>query len=149
MRADDDGRDRADIAGRGRDGHEAGKDAVDHVAGVVLADRHLGVGHRGDGRRSASEHRDDGDFADAQVAAAAGAERRARVEPEPAEGKDERADGGHVEVVAGHGVGRAVLVVLAEARPQHDRAGDAGEAADHVDNTGAGEVNVGAMRGRC
>ncbi len=42
----------------------------------------------------------------------------------------------------GIGVRRAVLVVLADARPEHDRAGERRDAADHVHDDGAGEVDV-------
>ena len=117
--ADDHRADRTDPARWSGDCYEPGEDAVHHVARVPLPHRELAVEHGRDRRSRAGQHRDRGDLADAQVAAAGCAQRAAWVEPEPAEGQDEAADGGHVQVVAGHRVCRAILVVLAEARAKH------------------------------
>ena len=70
------------------------------------------------------------------------AKRRGGVEAEPAEQQDERPEHGHRDVVAGQRLGRAVLGVLADAGPEHDRPGQRGDAADHVHDAGAGEVDV-------
>ena len=101
-----------------------------------------GVDHRRERAEAGCQHRDDGDDPDPQGAVARGAERAAGVEPEPAEGQDERAQDRQDDVVARDRVGRAVLVVLADPRPEDDRAGQGAPAADRVDDARAGEVGV-------
>lgn len=65
---------------------------------------------------------------------------RARVEPEPPQPEDEAADRGQAQIVAGDGVDRAVLAILAEPRPQDDRPRQRGPPADRVDDGRAREV---------
>ena len=69
-------------------------------------------------------------------------QRRARIEPEPAEREDERAEHGHRDVVAGDRLRLAVACVLADARPQHPRPDQRGGAAHQVDHRAAREVDV-------
>ena len=72
----------------------------------------------------------------------AGGEGRGGVEAEPAEQQDERAQHGHRDVVAGQRTRLAVLAELADARTEHDGAGQRGDAADGVHDARAGEVDV-------
>ena len=87
----------------------------------------------------AGHHGVGGNDADPQVAASEG---RARVEPEPAERQDEGAGDGHRQVVARDGDRLAALGVLADAGAEDDRPGERGDAAHHVDDRRAGEVDV-------
>ena len=95
--------------------------------------------HRDDGTEGAGDRRVGGDDGELHVG---GGERRRGVEAEPAEQEDERAEHGHRDVVAGERARLAVGAVLADAWPEHERAGERGDAADGVHDTGAGEVDV-------
>ena len=68
------------------------------------------------------------------------AQGRAAVEAEPAEPEDEHAQSTGGQVVAGNGVGLAVLVVLADAGPQQGSAQHGDDTADVVDGCGTGKV---------
>ena len=87
----------------------------------------------GDVRR----HRDVGEVAEA---AEVDRQRRAGVEPEPAEPEDQRPEHGVRDVVARDRVRAAVGAELADPRPEDQRAGEAGQRALVVDDGRAGEV---------
>ena len=110
------------------------------MLGIGLAVPHPHVEHRRERAGRAGQHRVDRDDADAQVAAR---ERGARVEAEPAERQDEGA-GDAPSACRGRAsaVGSPSLVVLADARAEHDRAGERRDAAHHVHDRRAGEVDV-------
>ena len=125
-------------AGR-RDRDQAGQQPVRGHADVRLSVQEPHVEGGGKGAAGAGEHRVRGDDPDPQVRTRQGG---AGVEPEPAEREDEAAHDGHRDVVPRHGVGSAVLVELAQARPQHLCPHEGQNAAGHVDHGGAGEVDV-------
>src|SRR5207237_9144518 len=86
---------------------------------------------------AAGEQRVDDHEADAQIGAG---ERRSRVEPEPAEGEDKRAEADNHQVVRRHRLGLAVDV-LADARTDDDRSRQGDDAPHGVHYARAGEVD--------
>src|SRR6266481_6770296 len=92
---------------------------------------------RGDRGGDAGEHRVDDDEADAEIGPG---ERRAGIEPEPAEGEDERPEDDHRDVVPGYRL-RLAVHVLADPWPDDDRAGKADDAAHAVHHARAGKVD--------
>ena len=92
--------------------------------------------HAGRGREVRVQ-RDVGEEADA---AEVDAERRARVEAEPAEPEDDHAERRERHVVARDRVRLPVVRELADPRPEQQRSGEAGERALVVDDGRAGEV---------
>ena len=73
-------------------------------------------------------------------AAVEGAERRARVEAEPAQPQDQHAEPEERHVVAGDGPRLAVSAVLAATRAEQQQRGERAGGADQVDRRRAGEV---------
>ena len=94
--------------------------------------------HRARRRREVRRQRDVAEVAD--LVAGDDAERRARVEAEPAEPEDQRPEDGVRHVVAGDRVRAPVVAELADPRPEEQRAGKRGESALVVDDRRAGEV---------
>src|SRR5215208_1001523 len=124
----------------GGDGHERREDAVQHHRDVRLAQHEPGRDRAADraGRgREVRRQRDVREEADA--VAGDDAERRAGVEPEPAEPEDDRPQHGVGDVVAGDRVPAAALK-LADPRAQEQRARQCGKRALVVDHGRAGEV---------
>ena len=105
--------------GRG-DRHQAAEQAVAGHRDVGLAQAVPDEDQRREGAGAGGEHGVDGDGGDARIGAG---QRRAGVEPEPAERQDQRPDDRHRQVVAGDGADGPVAPELAGARPEHDRAG--------------------------
>ena len=140
--ADEHGEGRADVAGWRGNRHQAGEEAVDHVARVVLFEGGFGVGHRRHRAGRTGEHGDHGHLANTQVAAAAGPECGARVKAKPTEGEDERADRRHVQIVARHRIRRPIFVEFAQSWPKHHGPRKGGPATHHVDNARACKVHV-------
>ena len=138
---DDDRGDRGRVneGARGGDGDGAGEEAVAGHRGVGLPVDRPHVDHRGEAARGCSQHRADGDGRHAEVGRGHG---RAGVEAEPAEGQDQGAEHDHRDVVARDGVGRAVLVELADPRPEQPGGRQGGHAAGHVHHRRAGVVEV-------
>ena len=137
--ADHHGRPGLDERARGGDRHQAGEHAVDHHPGIGLAaalpdPRHAGAGTEGRGERGVHGHEGE--------AGVGRRERRRGVEPEPAEQQDERTEHRHRDVVARQRTRLAVAVELADAGPEHDGAGEGGDATHGVHDAGAGEVDV-------
>jgi hypothetical protein len=121
------------------DGNQTGQHAVAEHARIRFAQPLPDVEHRRDCAASPGQHGVGCDDGDPQVAAG---ERRTRIEPEPAKRQDERAGQSHRNVVSRHRHRFTALVVFADARTDHDRAGERSDATDHVDNRGTGEVDV-------
>ena len=120
----------------GRDRHQAGDDARGgaEVGGVAVADPlddHPGQAGRGGGEERVHERLD---------GLAVGRERRAGVEPEPAEPEDAGAD--HHQR---HGVRRVALLRPALALAEHQHRGQRGDAGVDVDRGAAGEVERAAL----
>ena len=95
------------------------------------------MSHRAEHAGGGAEVRDDGDLGEA---VADRAERRARVEAEPAEPQDQHRQADQRHVVAGDDVRLAVGAVLAEARPEQQQRRERAGRADQVDDRRAGEV---------
>ena len=125
------------VAGAG-DRHEPGEEAVHREAHVPGLRLRKGVEHRGEPGGAGRERRVGGDAADALEVHRR--QRAARVEPVPAEPQDEAADGRDRQVVRHHGAAAVALELPAEARAEHDRAGQRDESADAVHHRGTGEI---------
>ena len=125
-------------AQRRGDGHQAGERAVEDHAEVGLAER-AARPRRVDDRQPAAAAML---VFSATSAMAFGIDRHraARIEPEPAEPEDQRAERRRRHVVAGDRPGLAVGGVLADARPKHDDARQRRPAADAVHDGRTGEV---------
>ena len=79
--------------------------------------------------------------ANAKASGARGAERGAGIKAKPSESEDERSDDRHGDVMAGYGIGRAVLIVLSDTRAKHHRTRQPHESADRVDDARTGKVD--------
>ena len=145
--ADDRRRPRVDEGARGGDGHEAGEHAVGHHARVGLAGPLHDPEHR---RRSAPKAP-----AIAVLAATTANWTSVAAKVEAALKPNQPNSRMNVPSIAigmwwpGMRARLAVLVELADAGPEHDGAGEAGDAADGVHDAGAGEVDVADARGSC
>src|SRR5206468_9184171 len=130
--AEDRGADGIYETARGRNRDEPREETVAAHRGVGLPEPDPHVEDGSEGARAAREHGVDRDRADTEVAVARGPEGAPRVEAEPPEGEDEAAEEHHGDVVPGDRVGRAIAVVLPDARPDDHRDGECREAADRV-----------------
>src|SRR6266704_3320328 len=97
----------------GADRDETGEHAIAQHARVGLQTLELQRDMRGDRGGDAGKHRVDDDEADAEIGAG---ERRAGIEPEPAEGEDERPENDHRDVVPRYRL-RLAVHVLADPGP--------------------------------
>ena len=132
---------RGDEARGGRDGDERGDDAVQHHRDVRLLEHDPSGEDAPERARRSGEIRRQGDVAEvADPVARDHAEGRARVEAEPAEPEDERAEDGERHVVARDRVCPAIGAELADPGPEEERARERGERALVVDDRRAGEV---------
>ena len=125
------------VARRGRDGHQRGDRAV---AGHADVDLLVFTVHQSDGgehARGGREVRDHGDLREATVQRV---QRRAGVEPEPAEPQDQDAEAEQRHVVPRDRPRLAVLAVLAAARAEQQQRREGAGGADQVDHGRAGEV---------
>ena len=114
------------------------RNAVDAHAQVPLLRARIDPEHRDQAARARGERRVGGDPADALEVERR--ERRARVEPVPAEPQDHTADGRDRQVVRGEGSPTVPLEPAAEPRAQDDRACERDEPTDGVHHGRAREV---------
>ena len=132
---------RHDEAGRRGDRDERREHAVQDLADVGLPVHPPGDGAGGEPARSRCEVRGQRDVGEeADVAARDHAERRARVEADPAEPEHERAEHRERDVVARGRMGAAVVAEAPDAGPEDERTGETGERALEVHDGRAGEV---------
>ncbi len=133
---DDDGvtgRDRPDGC---RDRHQSGEETVRRHGDVRLPVAQPVDDHRDDRASAARDEGLHGQLAHEGI----GGELRARVETEPADEQDERAQHHEGDVVAGDPPGLAVSAVLADAGPEHDGTHQGSPPASGVHDGRAGEV---------
>ena len=139
---DDEGHPGVDDGAAGGNADETGEDAVEGQADVIVALEELGEDHRGDGAGSSREGGGHRDLAGEVGGVARDHEGGAAVEAVPAEPEDEGAEGAHGRGGAGHFVGLlGDGVEAADTGSEDDGADEASDAASHVDDAGAGEVN--------
>ena len=125
----------------GGDGHQTGQRTVQGHGDIGLAVTQPGEdhGHTG-GHRSGQVGVEADQTGHGHGSVGGQAQGRAAVEAEPAEPQDEHAQGTGCQVVAGDGVGLAVLVVLADAGAQHPGTQQGDDAAHVVHGCGTGKV---------
>ena len=123
------------------DGHQTSQRAVERHGDVGLAVALPGKEHGHAGRNCCRKVGVEADQTGQGHGLIGGkAQGRAAVEAEPAEPEDEYAQRTGGQVVAGDGVGLAVLVVLADAGTQQGRAQHGDDSADVVDGCRTGKV---------
>src|SRR5699024_9397596 len=130
-----------DAVTAGGNGHQTSQSGVQGHGDIGLAVPHPGEDHGHTGGHGGGQGGVEADQAGERHGLVGGqSQGRAAVKAEPAEPEDKDAQGGGGHVVAGDGVGFAVLVVLADPGAQHPGA-QHGDDAAHVVHCGrAGEI---------
>ena len=140
-KADDEGTERRNSVAACRDGHQTGQRTVQGHGDIGLAVPQPGEDHGHAGGHSSGQVGVEADQTGQGHGLIGGqAQGRAAVETEPAEPQDEDAQRTGSQVVAGDGVGVAVLVVLADTGAKHRSAQQSDDAADVMNGCGTGKV---------